>query len=116
MLKKLLVKFTTLGFIIVIAASVSIAQTRINFKRGQRSATVSARVPLSGSRQYVVRAGAGQIITLRLTSATGGVTVSTRAHSPGTGFSYQLEQDGDVNLFVENTGAATQYRLTVTIR
>lgn len=113
--KNLLIKFTILGFIIVFSVSV-FAQTRINFKRGQSSAQVATRIQTNGSRQYVVRALAGQTITLRITSATGGVTVSTRAHSPGTDFSYQLEQDGDVNLFVENAGAMTQYKLTVAIR
>ncbi len=92
------------------------AQSRINFKRGQSSAQVAARIQPNGSRQYVVRASAGQTLTLQITSATGGVTVSTRAHSPGTEFSYQLEQGGDVNLFVENSGGSTSYRLTVTIR
>lgn len=113
--KNLLNKFTTLGLIIVFSVSV-FAQTRINFKRGQSSAQVAARIQPNGSRQYVVGASAGQTITLRVTSPTGSVTVSTRAHSSGTDFSYQLEQDGDVNVFIENAGTATQYKLTVAIR
>lgn len=116
MLQKYIAKFIALVFIIIFAASVSLSQSRINFKRGQSSATVGARIQANGSRQYVVRASAGQTITLRLISSTGNITVSTRAHSPGTEFSYQLEQDGDVNLFVENAGAGAQYKLTVTIR
>lgn len=116
MLKTCIAKSITLALVIILAASVSPAQSRINFKRGQSNATVGARIQPNGSRQYVVRASAGQTITLRLTSSTGNVTVSTRTHSPGTEFSYQLEQDGDENLFVENAGAGAQYKLTVTIR
>lgn len=100
-LKKAVCRLLFLSLVLTCFAADLTAQTRINFKRGKSSATVSGTLAGNGSKQYVVRAKAGQTIFLRITSTNNEATVATRAHSPGTTFEYELEQSGDVNVFLE---------------
>lgn len=116
MFKKFAVKLTMLSLVLTFCVSELTAQTRINFKRGRSSATVSGNIGASGERRYVLRGKAGQNITVNLNSSTGLVTAATRAASPNTSFDYQLERDGDIYIDVFNEGRATKFTMTVAIR
>lgn len=116
MLKNITFRLLALSLVLTLCSANSIAQSRINFKRGRTSAVVTGKIGNNNSRQYVVRAKANQLIGIKVSAPNDAVTVSTRAHSPGVAIDYQLEQDGDVNIFVENSGSATKFTMTVTIR
>lgn len=96
------------------------AQTRINFRRGASSATVSGTIGVNRGvaganyRRYVLRANAGQTISATVSSRNGRVLFAENDDT-----SYQIETDrrGDYTLVVYNGGAsATSFTITVSIR
>jgi hypothetical protein len=56
-MKKLSVQILTIAMMFTLSVSASLAQTRITFKRGKSSATVSGKLSAGASRIYVVNAG-----------------------------------------------------------
>lgn len=96
------------------------AQTRINFRRGASSATVSGTIGVNRGvaganyRRYVLRANAGQTISATVSSRNGRVLFAENDDT-----SYQIETDrrGDYTLVVYNGGASvTSFTITVSIR
>src|SRR5947209_1506014 len=68
-----------LTLVVSLAAASLMAQSRISFKRGSSSATVSGRIGVNRGvagpnyRSYVLRAGAGQTISATVSSDNGKV-------------------------------------------
>lgn len=114
MLKKLALFVLVTAFVAVFSISEANAQQRINFKRGRSSATVSGSIAAKGYREYALRGRAGQVMSVRITSTNGAVSVNAGTAS-GKDFSFDLGE-GDTLLSIVNSGRATRYTLTVTIR
>lgn len=96
------------------------AQSRIRFKRGSSSATVSGNIGVNRGvaganyRSYVLRAGAGQTISATVSSRNGKVVFAENDQT-----SYTIQTDGarDYVLRIYNGGARnTSYTLTVSIQ
>ena len=115
-MKKTGAKILVLTAILLFAAASLAAQTRIKFKRGSNSATVSGTLAKKGdARTYVLRARAGQVLTATLSSKNGKVDF-TQGAVHDTQFSRTLDRDGDVEIMIDNHGGATAYTLTVSIQ
>ena len=100
---------------LVLAGADSMAQNRINFKRGHSSATVRGKIAGNGYLEYTVNGRAGQLMTIEITSGNGAVVVNAGTAS-GKSFSVDMT-GGDHMLSVVNTGrGTTNYVLTVTIK
>ncbi len=96
------------------------AQTRINFKRGSSSATVSGTIGVNRGvaganyRSYVLRAKAGQTISATVSSRNGKVAF---AENDDTSISTTLDESGDYTLQIYNGGSNnTSYTVTVSIQ
>lgn len=116
MLKKIGLKITILAMILLMTASDSLAQTRIRFKRGSSSATVSGTLSPGSTRGYVLRAAAGQYLSATLSSSNGKVDF-TQGNLHDTQYSQTVEDNGDVYISVDNHGnRATRFTMTVSIQ
>lgn len=116
MLRKLGLKVSIIAIIFLMAASDSLAQTRVRFARGRNSATMSGTLaPNGGRRSYVLRASRGQVLTATLSSTNGKVDF-TQGAVHDTQFSRTIEQDGDVYVDVDNHGGRTRYTLTISVQ
>lgn len=92
-----------------------LAQKRITFRRGASSATVRGRIGPNGYLEYLINGRAGQVMSIRIISGNGAVTVNAGTAS-GKDFSLDMS-GGDHLLSIVNTaGTATNYTLTVSIR
>ena len=100
---------------VLFAASSLTAQTRVKFRRGTNSATVSGRLGRGGVRSYVLRASAGQSLTATLSSGNGKVDF-TQGSVHDTQFSRVLDSNGDVEIMIDNHGGPTNYTLTISIQ
>ena len=101
------------------------AQTRIQFAKGKRSATIKGTTGEYGIT-YVVRARSGQKLSLKLDPSTGigikvekdgsyGHEVLLREEAGGS-FEVGLEESGDVTVFIGSTsGRSKPFTLTITI-
>ncbi len=96
------------------------AQSRIHFKRGSSSATVSGRIGVNRGvaganyRSYVIRANAGQTISATVSSGNGKVAF---AENDLTAYTIDTDSARDYELHLYNGGASsTSYTLTVSIR
>jgi hypothetical protein len=96
------------------------AQSRIRFKRGSSSATVSGRIGVNRGvaganyRSYVLRAGAGQTISATVSSGNGKVVF---VDNDQTSTTIQTDSSHDYVLRIYNGGANdTKYTLTVSIQ
>jgi hypothetical protein len=96
------------------------AQSRIRFKRGSSSATVSGRIGVNRGvaganyRSYVLRAGAGQTISATVSSGNGKVVF---VDNDQTSTTIQTDSSHDYVLRIYNGGAKdTKYTLTVSIQ
>jgi hypothetical protein len=119
-MKKRNLQILAFAMILVLSASASLAQTRIAFKRGKSSATVSGRLSANASRVYVVAAREGQTMKL---ATKGDVSyeilgknyASMMSGSPD--FSeYNLVKTGDFQIKITSNQKATNFTLTVTIK
>ena len=100
---------------LIVISSESLAQKRISFKKGTSSATVRGRIAANGYTEYLINGRAGQVMTIKITSGNGAVTVNAGSAS-GKDFSLEMS-GGDHLLSIVNTGAgATNYTLTVSIK
>ena len=116
MLKKIGLKITILAMIFLMAASDSLAQTRIRFARGRNSATVTGVLAAGATKGYVLRARAGQVLTGTLSSANGKADF-TQGALHDTQYSQTVEEDGDVYISVDNHGnRATRFTMTISIQ
>jgi hypothetical protein len=108
-------KILALAMILMVTGSTLMAQSRIRFKRGSNSATVSGRLGVNGVRSYVLRANRGQVLTATLSSDNGKVDF-TQANVHDTQYSRTVEQSGDVEVMIDNHGGPTRYTLTISIQ
>ena len=100
---------------LVLTSADVLAQKRITFRRGASAATVRGRIGPKGYLEYLINGRAGQVMTIRITSGNGAVTVNAGTAS-GKDFSLDMS-GGDHLLSIVNTaGTATNYALTVSIR
>lgn len=116
MLKKIGLYLSVVSLILVLATSDVLAQSRINFRRGSNSASVSGTIPANGVRSYVLRARRGQSLTATLSSGNGRVDF-TQGSLHDSQFSRVLERNGDVYIDIDNHGnRSTRFTLTVSIQ
>lgn len=116
MLKKFGLKISILVMIFLIAASDSMAQTRIRFAQGRNSATVTGRLAAGATRGFVLRASQGQVLTGTL-SSTNGKADFTQGNLHDTQYSQTVEENGDVYISIDNHGnRATRFTLTISIQ
>lgn len=116
-LKPLLIKaFAVLMIVAMTDASVA-AQTRIRFARGRTNATVSGTVAAGGERSYILRASAGQTMTVRVSSRSGNVSVDIGGNDVGRGTTIELRSTDEYIITVHNDGGArAAFSLYVAVR
>ncbi len=116
MLKNFGLKITVLAMILLTAVSDSSAQTRIRFKRGSSSATISGTLAAGATRGFVLRATQGQVLSGTL-SSTNGKADFTQGSLHDTQYSQTVESNGDVYISVDNHGTrATKFTMTISIQ
>jgi len=116
MLKKIGLKISILAMIFLMAAADLTAQTRISFRRGRSSATVSGTLAAGATKGFVLRAKQGQILTGTL-SSTNGKADFTQGSLHDTQYSQTVEENGDVYISIDNHGnRATRFTLTISIQ
>lgn len=114
MIGKIGLRVLSLTLVFVLLGSDVLAQSRINFRRGANSATVGSAIGNNGYREYILRGRAGQVMSIRITSGNGAVTANAGSAS-GRDFSLEMT-GGDHLISVYNTGRATRFSMTVSIR
>jgi hypothetical protein len=99
----------------LLSTSDLLAQKRISFRKGASAATVRGRIAANGYLEYLINGRAGQVMSIKITSGNGAVTVNAGSAS-GKDFSLEMS-GGDHLLSIVNTAAtATNYTLTVSIQ
>lgn len=102
--------------VVMISSSDLTAQTRIRFRRGSSSATVSGTLAAGVTRGFVLGARRGQILTATLSSGNGRVDF-TQGDYHDTQYSTTVGRNGDVYISIDNHGnRATRYTLTISIQ
>jgi len=115
MLGKTSLRLVALLLLVIVSGSDLIAQKRISFRRGASSATVRGRIAANGYTEYLINGRAGQVMTIKITSGNGAVTVNAGAASRKD-FSLEMT-GGDHLLSIVNTAkTATTFTLTVAIQ
>ncbi len=114
-MRKIGVHVLALAVILLLTGSELMAQTRVRFRRGTNSATVSGKLRVGGIRRYVLGASAGQTLTATLSSTNGKVDF-TQGNVHDTQYSRVLEDSGDVIIAIDNHGRSTKYTLTISIQ
>lgn len=108
-------RLVALLLLIVVSSSDLLAQKRIRFRKGTSSATLRGRIAANGYTEYVINGRAGQVMSIKISSGNGGVTVNAGSAS-GKDFSLEMS-GGDHLLSIVNTAtSATTYTLTVSIQ
>ena len=116
MVKKIGLKITILAMILTMAATDSLAQTRIRFARGRSSATIKGTLAAGATKGYVLRAAQGQKLSGTLSSANGKADF-TQGSLHDTQYSQEVAADGDVYISVDNHGnRATSFTMTISIQ
>lgn len=114
MKKRDLITVAIIVLVALSAASEIFAQTRIQFKKGSTSASVSGRLAPGASRTYRLAARRGQQLSANLSSRSGKVVFDDGGI--GTSISYHTNS-GDNYLHVVNIGQTpTTFTMTVSIR
>lgn len=101
--------------ILLLTASTLMAKTRIRFKPGQNSATVSGKLKTGGAKTYVLRASKGQTLTATLSSDNGKIDF-TQGNVHDTQYSITVQNTGDVEVMIDNHGGPSRYTLTISIQ
>jgi hypothetical protein len=115
MLKNIAFKALVFALIVFSMCGDSLAQSRINFRRGASSATVSGALSGKGYREYLLRGRAGQVLSIRIRSDNGSITANAGTAS-GRNFSVEMS-GGDHLISVYNSGNGdSRYTMTVSIR
>lgn len=108
-------RLVALLLLIVVSSSDALAQKRISFRKGSSSATVRGRIAANGYLEYAINGRAGQVMSIKISSGNGAVTVNAGSAS-GKDFSLEMS-GGDHLLSIVNTATtATTYTLTVSIQ
>jgi hypothetical protein len=117
MLKKLGVKILVLAMICLMAASDTLAQSRIRFGRGRSSASVSGNMASGGSRTFVLGARRGQTLTATLSCSNSRKCDFAEGELHDTSYSEYVERNGDVYITIHNHGArASRFTMTISIQ
>lgn len=99
MLLKFIIQFVCAAFVLLLASHDTTAQTsRIKFKPGSDRATVAGTLGAKIERTFVVRAKAGQQVSIDVKAANGKIIVFAANDDQGefgSGYSQMLEADGD---------------------
>ncbi len=114
-MKRVYISIVALVLMLFMTSSELMAQTRVRFRRGTNSATLTGRLGVGSARSYVLGASAGQTLTATLSSGNGRVDF-TQGNVHDTQYSRVLEYDGDVILTIDNHGSPTNYTLTISIQ
>lgn len=115
-MKKFGVKILLVSMLMFATCADLLAQTRVRFRRGTSSATVSGTLGAGVTRGYVLGARRGQILTATLSSGNGQVDF-TQGNLHDTQFSTEVQRNGDVYISIDNHGRrATNYTLTISIQ
>ena len=116
-MKRMGTKFLAVAFALMMALTTVTAEsrTRVRFKPGRNSTTVTGRLAANGLKTYVLRASQGQTLTATLSSTNGKVDF-TQGNVHDTQYSVTVENTGDVEVMVDNHGGATNYTLTISIQ
>lgn len=116
-MKRIGMKFLAVAFALMMVATTVTAQprTRVRFKPGQNSTTVTGRLATNGLKTYVLRASQGQTLTATLSSTNGKVDF-TQGNVHDTQYSINVESTGDVEVMIDNHGGPTNYTLTISIQ
>lgn len=118
MLKKFTTQILMAAMILLLSCSDLVAQTRIRFRKGTTSATFSDKLTEGGQKYFVLNAKAGQKVTIRVTSGNNKVIVVGLGigDAGGAVLSEKIQNSGDNSIALKNTGKATNFRMTVSIR
>lgn len=108
-------KILAMAMIVLLTASTLMAKTRISFKPGRNSATVTGKLGVSGVKTYVLRASKGQTLTATLSSDNGKIDF-TQGNVHDTQYSITVERTGDVEIIIDNHGKPSRYSLTISIQ
>lgn len=116
MLKKMMTQVLVLAMILLLFGSDALSQTRISFRRGSTSASVSGNLAPGAERRYVLTARSGQRLNARISSGNRQVIFGDAGEAIIT-TNYFVTKNGDNELVVLNNGnKATKFTLTVSIR
>ncbi|HEX8175860.1 MAG TPA: hypothetical protein VF543_12135 [Pyrinomonadaceae bacterium] len=116
-MKRIGMKVMAVAFALMMVVTTVMAQprTRVRFKPGRNSTTVTGRITTEGVKTYVLRASQGQTLTATLSSNNGKVDF-TQGNLHDTQYSVTVEQTGDVEVMIDNHGGPTNYSLTISIQ
>ena len=116
MLKKMMTQVLALAMILLLSGSDVFSQTRISFRRGSTSASVSGKLAPGAGRSFVLTAKSGQNLRAKISSGNGNVRFSD-PEGPGTLTSIEyVTENGDNEIYIANNGnKATNFTLTVSI-
>ena len=119
-MKKKVSTILALAMTVLMATAEATAQSRIRFRRGSSSATVSGMIGVNRGvaganyRTYVLRAGAGQTISATISSRNGKVVF---VENDQTSYTTETDSSRDYVIRIYNGGASnTRYTLTVSIQ
>lgn len=126
-MRKINLRILTTAIIVVLAYGVSFAQsgeTVMKFAPGKSAATVSRLLAADELHTYSLRVKKGQKIIVKVRSGNGKVDLDTSNFTGGhfeeaghKSLSLTVDQTGDYQVYVKNTGAAaTRFVLTVAVR
>lgn len=116
MIRKLAFKLFVVAMVATMAASDSMAQTRIRFARGRSSATVTGTLAAGATRGFVLGARRGQTLTAALSCGNGRCDF-TQGDLHDTQYSHYVESNGDVYISIDNHGnRTTTFTMTVSIQ
>lgn len=122
MLKKFGIKFVVIAAIALSLVTDSMAQTRIRFRSGRTSATVTGTLAAGGSRSYVLSLAEGQTLTISVRSGNNNIQIDLDDVHGHVDYynnygSVETDADGDHTITLENQGGrSTRYTMTVSAR
>jgi hypothetical protein len=114
-MKRIGMKIMAVAMVLLLTTSTLMAKTRVRFKAGRNSATVTGKLNSGGAASYVLRAAQGQTLTATLSSDNGQVDF-TQGNVHDTQYSVTVQETGDVEVMVDNHGGPTRYTLTISIQ
>lgn len=123
MIKRLSIKILTITMILLWTNADLLAQTRVNFKRGQKSAVVAGMLAANNKRLYIVRGQAGQTLSVEVNSDK--LAINLRRGKAETtedigdnvaGMTADLQENGDYVFELSNQSKqAIKFRMVVSI-
>lgn len=117
LIKAFVIKAFAVLMIVGMTDSAVFSQTRIRFARGRSSTTVSGSLGVGAERSYILRASAGQTMTVRVNSKSRDVWVDLGGNGVDRGTTVELRSTDEYIITVHNTGgSAASYSLYVAIR